>query len=273
MEMAKSLIYFLFIVVSYVRSSESYFLNYDLDTNLPEQFSDPIDENWQDKRSVGNEHSSLFKRHFLFPKAYRGSTLAHDEVGTSDLQKRESEMERNDEVEEKFDESDSNLKNSFHEADARQILSKFSNSDREALNSLMNNEGPYIDVDKRQSLKQNFENSYHLNKRNNFKVPCKGVECENDDQNSVLSEDDGYNYCPGTDTLKTRKLGKFYFLFIEKVIAKRKPKFKRSSHFRSTPRENILQAKISILKDNYKRSSESEKLNIKLFYFINISLY
>lgn len=46
----------------------------------------------------------------------------------------------------------------------------------------------------------------------------------------------------------------------EKVNAKRKLQFKRSSRYHSTPRENILQAKISILKDNFKRSSESKNV-------------
>lgn len=176
------------------------------------------------------------------------------------------------------------MKNFFqplNEADIRQILSQFSRSDREALDSLMNDDSPNIDVDKRQLLKRNFENNYHLNKRNNYNVHCKGLNCEESDQipmsNELISEDDSYNRCPGTNqTSKFSKSNrkKKFFCCLEKVNAKRKLKFKRSNKFHSTSRENILQAKISLLKDNYKRSSESKishkysTVSVTMFLFL-----
>lgn len=72
----------------------------------------------------------------------------------------------------------------------------------------MNDEDPDIDIDKRQLLKQNFENSYHLNKRHNFRLPCKGLRCEEYDQvpmsREFLSEEDSYNHCPGYNTADLR---------------------------------------------------------------------
>lgn len=76
----------------------------------------------------------------------------------------------------------------------------------------MNNKITSIDVDKRESLKRNFENDYHLNKRNNFKIHCKGLRCEEYDDSPVnkesLSDEDTYNQCPGilTKRLEFKKL-------------------------------------------------------------------
>lgn len=81
------------------------------------------------------------------------------------------------------------------EEDIRRILSKFSYSDREAFDSLMNDDSPDIDLEKRKLLKRNFETGYRLNKRNNYKVPCKGLRCEEYDQ--LFSEEKGYDHCPG----------------------------------------------------------------------------
>lgn len=219
--MANKFIYFvLTIIVVYSRSIETYFLNDDLGTNLPDRFGDPIEENWQDKRSAVNEYSSSSKKHDNFPNINRESTdldyrngnaeiQVDDEVEQSEtLQKRESEMDRSvDEVKQyQLQRKRISFKNLFqplNEADIRQILSQFSRSDREALDSLMNDESPNIDVDKRQLLKRNFENNYHLNKRNNYNVHCKGVNCEESNQSPVssefISEDDSYNRCPGTN--------------------------------------------------------------------------
>lgn len=84
----------------------------------------------------------------------------------------------------------------------RHILSKLSNSDREALDKLMNDKTSFIDVNKRELLKRNFENNYHLNKRNNFKIHCKGLNCEEyddiPDNKEAHFDEDTYNQCPGT---------------------------------------------------------------------------
>lgn len=122
----------------------------------------------------------------------------------------------------------------------------------------MNDESPTIDVNKRQLLKQNFENSFHLNKRNNGKM-CTGLGCGEYNQFDVdkqsNSEDDK---CPGMSAWSVKIWFTLPPLRIEKVNSKRKSKFKRSHGYRSTPRESILQAKIDILKDNYKRSLQSK---------------
>lgn len=61
--MASTFIYFLLLIVTYSGSIETYFLSDYLDTNLPDRFSDdPIEENWQDKRSTGNEYSDISNR-------------------------------------------------------------------------------------------------------------------------------------------------------------------------------------------------------------------
>lgn len=93
--------------------------------------------------------------------------------------------------------------------DIKQILSKFSDSDREALDRLMNEKITTFGVDKRELLKRNFENNFHFNKRNNrennFKMHCKGLRCEEYDQiplrNEPLFEEDTYNQCPGMCSL------------------------------------------------------------------------
>lgn len=110
--MANKFIYFvLTILVVYSRSIETYFLSDDLGTNLPDRFGDPIEENWQDKRSTVNEYSSSSKKHDNFPDINGESTdldyrngnaeiqVDDEEERSETLQKRESEMERNvDEV-------------------------------------------------------------------------------------------------------------------------------------------------------------------------------
>lgn len=197
-KMANIFIYLLITVVVHPKPIDLYFLNDDLETNLPERFGDPIDENWQDKRSVSNEFRSVATKHDNFPIHREAADFDYrngyaDEVDdgfekAENWQKRESEREGNDDP--------------LNEEDIRQILPKLSHSQHEALDSLMNDDGPNIDVDKRQLLKQNFENSFHLHKRHNFKVPCTGMRCEEYDQVPVsresLAEEDGYNHCPGT---------------------------------------------------------------------------
>lgn len=91
----------------------------------------------------------------------------------------------------------------FKEADIRQILNQFSSSDRDALDSLMTDRSSQIDVGKRQLLKQNFENNFHLKKRNNFKSHCNGLRCDEYDRipmdkESTL-EEDSYHDCPGSN--------------------------------------------------------------------------
>lgn len=72
----------------------------------------------------------------------------------------------------------------------REILSQFSDSDRMAFDGLMNDKN--IDVNKRQLLKQNFENNFHLRKRNNIR--CTGPGCDEYEQIPV---DDQMDNCPG----------------------------------------------------------------------------
>ncbi|XP_037033363.1 uncharacterized protein LOC119072275 [Bradysia coprophila] len=239
--MADMSIYFLLVIVLYSGSIETYFLSDYLDTNLPDRLSDPIDENWQDKRSAENEYP-IFSNEFTKSKKstdfdYRDGNVethsADGEIGTGDtFKKRESKI-------------GINVDEPFSEADIRKIFSQLSTSDRQDFDGLMNGESPKIDVNKRHLLKQNFENSFHLNKRHDGKM-CNGLECDEYNQldriKQPISEEDSYDSCP------------------EKVNSKRKSKFKRSHSFRSTPRESILQTKIDILKDNYKRSLEMRLL-------------
>lgn len=108
--MATKFIYFLIAVLTYLRSFETYFLSDDLDTNLPERFGDPIEENWQDKRSAVNEHSSFsVDKHNDFPDTesmdfdYRNGnaeTQIDDDKSQSEMyRKRESNTNENvDEV-------------------------------------------------------------------------------------------------------------------------------------------------------------------------------
>lgn len=106
--MANIFIYFVILVVVNSTPIQAYFLNDDLETNLPDRFGDPIDENWQDKRSVANHFSSFSKKHDDFAVNrestdfdYRnGNAEVDDEIEkTEKLQKRESELDGNiDEV-------------------------------------------------------------------------------------------------------------------------------------------------------------------------------
>lgn len=85
----------------------------------------------------------------------------------------------------------------MNEADIKTILSAFSNAEHEALDKLINGEMPTIDVDKRELLRRNFENNYHLNKRNGYKVHCKGLSCDGYDRipfkRGLTSEEENYN--------------------------------------------------------------------------------
>lgn len=95
----------------------------------------------------------------------------------------------------------------MNEADIREILSQFSESDRDAFDSLMNDQSVNIDVNKRHLLRQNFENNFHLNKRNNFKLPCTGFHCNGNDR--ALNSDDflsNGNNCPGNTNVLSRKV-------------------------------------------------------------------
>lgn len=102
--MANIFIYFVILVVVHSTPIQAYFLNDDLETNLPDRFGDPIDENWQDKRSVANHFPSFYKKNDNFAVNhestdfdYRNGNAEVDE--TEKFQKRESELDRNvDEV-------------------------------------------------------------------------------------------------------------------------------------------------------------------------------
>ncbi|KAJ6625034.1 hypothetical protein Bhyg_16396 [Pseudolycoriella hygida] len=215
--MASQFIYLVILILFFSRTSQTYFLTEDLETNLPDRLRDPIDENWQDKRSISNGFSDFYKKSY---NSRDKESTYFDHKNNEAETKVENEVEKSDQLEKRENEP-------LRDNEIRQILSEFSESDRNALDSLINDES----LDKRQFLKQNFENGYHLNKRNNYKVLCTGRRCERRDE---------HNHCPCP----------------EKIDANRKLKFKRHS----TSRENILQAKISLLKDNYKRSSEMRSL-------------
>lgn len=102
--MAAKFIYFVFRILFICSISiEAYFLNDDLGTNLPDRFGDPIDENWQDKRSIENEYSNSPQKYHNFPSIdkesadvdYRNGnaeTKIYDEQ-TDTLHKRESAMD------------------------------------------------------------------------------------------------------------------------------------------------------------------------------------
>lgn len=102
--MANKFIYFLIIVIAQTKPMKTYFLSDYLETNLPDRFGDPIDENWQDKRSVANEYPSFSKNIDINNKEsadldYRNGNAESPAEETENLQKRQSEMERNfDEV-------------------------------------------------------------------------------------------------------------------------------------------------------------------------------
>lgn len=99
---------FFTIVIAHTKPMKTYFLSDNLEMNLPDRYADPIDENWQDKRSIANEYSSSSRKIDNFPSInnkestdldYRNGNadVQANEVGN--LQKRESEMDQNfDEV-------------------------------------------------------------------------------------------------------------------------------------------------------------------------------
>lgn len=99
--MADVFIYFLILVVVNSKPIQAYFLNDDLGTNLPDRFGDPIDENWQDKRSVANELPSFSKKGDALAVSeestdfdYRNGNAETDEIERNEkLQKRESELD------------------------------------------------------------------------------------------------------------------------------------------------------------------------------------
>ncbi len=97
--MANKFIYFLIIVAAYSRSLEAYFLNEELETNLPERYGDPIDENWQDKRSAENEYLNDNKESsdgFAYRNGNAKMQVADDVGKWEPFVKRESKMDRND---------------------------------------------------------------------------------------------------------------------------------------------------------------------------------
>lgn len=99
--MAYKFIYFVMMLLTFrSRSIGTYFLSDELDTNLPEQLGDRVDENWQDKRSVENDYSDGINRASSDYRDGNAETVV-DGTPESEIFRRESESERNvDEVSE-----------------------------------------------------------------------------------------------------------------------------------------------------------------------------
>lgn len=105
--MANKYIYFLIIVIAYSKLIETYFLNDDLGTNLPERFGDAIDENWQARRSVANDYSSFSKEFDNVPNIDKESNDFDYRNGNAETQYDEVENE------EKLAKREINKRNSY----------------------------------------------------------------------------------------------------------------------------------------------------------------
>lgn len=106
--MATKYIYFLFIVVAYTKQIQTYYLNDDLGTNLPDRFGDAINTDWQDKISSSNDYSSFSKEFDSFPSIDKESTDYDYKNGNADtqdeLENQEILKKREDGIKRDFDE-------------------------------------------------------------------------------------------------------------------------------------------------------------------------
>lgn len=153
---------------------------------------------------------------------------------------------------------------SFSDADVELALSRLSDGELKILEKLMENEVETSKIEKREILEN------YLDKRCNSRHDCK--ERKDSDENEYYDDDENYKQVmryeqlPGSFMRSPLTFSKNSKI-LETSPHKTRRIFKRHSRIAPLSRDQILEARIDFLKDNYKRQSESK---IKILYLTKI---